>query len=452
MSQYYAYTAIREKVNQTLFVDTHEHLIEESQRLAGPSSQAPLFSCDDWAYLFIHYALDDLKIAGMSQQDAERFSSSVVTPQDKWKLFAPYWPYIRQTGYGRAVLLSIQRLFGIEDVTSETIGAITDMLRAGVHKGYYYRVLREVAGIETCQVNSLDRSFRETEYPDLLLQDISTVHMGSGLNINQLRRETGLPVTTLSECYQAIDWYFESYGQQAVAVKNQSAYERRLDYLNVSADEAAPLFTRFATDPTALQPAERKALQDHLWRYTVRRATEYRLPVKLHTGYYAGTGYMPLDRVSQNLKDLCPVLQDFPNTHFVLMHITYPYQDELIALAKQYPNVYVDLCWAWIVNPLATKRFVKEFLMAGPANKLFTFGGDYTAVENVVGHAEIARRGLAQALCELIDDAWLTEGEALGLVEPLMRGNAYDFFRLSDKVKPISGGSALLNRSARSEI
>jgi predicted TIM-barrel fold metal-dependent hydrolase len=142
---------------------------------------------------------------------------------------------------------------------------------------------------------------------------------------------------------------------------------------------------------------------------------------------------MPLERVSQNLKDLCPILNDFPNTQFVLMHICYPYQDELIALAKHYPNVYVDLCWAWIVNPAATTRFVKEFLMAVPANKLFTFGGDYTAVENVVGHAEIARHGLSLALNGLVNEGWLTEQEALALVDPLMRGNALNTFHITEK-------------------
>jgi uncharacterized protein len=424
--------AIAEKVYATPFIDTHEHLIEESQRLAGPSSGAPLFLCDDWAYLFLHYALDDLKIAGMSPADAERFCGDKLSPREKWELFAPYWPYIRQTGYGRAVQISIQRLFGEDDVTADNVERITAKMRAGARKGFYHHILREVANIESCQVNSLDRTFRESEYPDLLFQDISTVPMGSGLNVEELRRETNLPVTTLHECYQAIDWYFESYGQQAVATKNQSAYGRRLNYENVWEEDAAPLFARHARGE-ALNPAELKAVQDHLWRYSVRRATDYRLPVKLHTGYFAGTGYMPVERVSQNLKDLCPILQDFPDTKFVLMHITYPYQDELISVAKHYANVYVDLCWAWIVNPAATARFVKEFLMAVPANKLFTFGGDYTAVENVVGHAEIARHGLAQALSELTDEGWLSEMEALALVEPLMRGNAWSVFRLAEK-------------------
>ena len=33
------------------------------------------------------------------------------------------------------------------------------------------------------------------------------------------------------------------------------------------------------------------------------------------------------------------------------MHIAYPYSDELVALAKHYPNVYVDMCWAWSIDP-----------------------------------------------------------------------------------------------------
>lgn len=99
-----------------------------------------------------------------------------------------------------------------------------------------------------------------------------------------------------------------------------------------------------------------------------------------------------------------------------------------LALAKHYRNVVVDLCWAWIINPAATVRFVKEFLLAAPSNKLLTFGGDYGAVENVVGHAAIARQGLGQALSELVDEGWLAERAALDLVEPLMRDNARALF------------------------
>src|SRR5207253_1701955 len=186
----------------------------------------------------------------------------------------------------------------------------------------------------------------------------------------------------------------------------------RLNYDDVPAEDAAPLFARMAGGQP-LAAAERKALEDHLMRRCVARAIEHRLPIKLHCGYYAGTDRMPLDRVRRNAGDLCPLLAAFPTARFVLMHIGYPYQDEYIALAKHYQNVTIDLCWAWIINPAACVRFVKEFLLAAPANKLLTFGGDYASVENIVGHAAVARQGLAQALSELVDEQWLTESAAL---------------------------------------
>jgi len=114
---------------------------------------------------------------------------------------------------------------------------------------------------------------------------------------------------------------------------------------------------------------------------------------------------MPLERVSRNPADLCPLLRQYPEARFVLMHIGYPYQDEMLALAKHYANAYVDLCWAWIISPAACVRFVKEFLTAAPVNKLLGFGGDYILIEPVLGHAKIARRGLALALTGLVEDA-----------------------------------------------
>ncbi|MGH6644924.1 MAG: amidohydrolase family protein [Bradyrhizobium sp.] len=91
-----------------------------------------------------------------------------------------------------------------------------------------------------------------------------------------------------------------------------------------------------------------KTLQDFLFRYCVGKAQEWDLPVKLHTGYIAGSGMMQPRRVRDNAADLSRLLQDFPDTRFVLMHIGYPYQEEFIALAKHYRNTAIDMCWAWI--------------------------------------------------------------------------------------------------------
>jgi hypothetical protein len=120
------------------------------------------------------------------------------------------------------------------------------------------------------------------------------------------------------------------------------------------------------------------------------------------------------------------------------MHICYPFYEDLLAVAKHYTNAYVDLCWAWIINPVATKDFLKKCLVTMPANKIFTFGGDYIPVEPVVGHAILARRGISLALEELVAEGWLEFEEAIDLVEPLMRGNAHTLFRLEEKERVLA--------------
>lgn len=419
-------TQIRQWVMETPLVDTHEHLIEESQRVTG-AIDGGLFPCDDWALLFGHYLGDDLISAGMRGEDFKRFLAPDTPSETKYRLVAPWWERAKHTGYGQAVRRTLRGLYAEDDLTEVSAPRLAEKYRALVKPGFYAYILRERCGIEHCQVNSLQAAFMHTEQPDLLRQDIGFPALSSDLNHPGVEREFGKTADTLDGWLEIIDGVFTTCGPLAVAAKNQSAYSRRLDYAAVPKEQAAPLFARHARGET-LPPDEKKALQDYLFRYCVGAATAQGLPVKLHTGYYAGHDYMPLTRLRQNAGDLCPLLQDFPDTRFVLMHVGYPYQDEYIALAKHYRNVSIDMCWMWIINPAAGVRFVKEFLMAAPANKLFVFGGDYIPVEPIYGHSQIARQGVAQALTELVGEGWIALEETQELIAQLLNGNARETF------------------------
>jgi uncharacterized protein len=110
------------------------------------------------------------------------------------------------------------------------------------------------------------------------------------------------------------------------------------------------------------------------------------------------------------------------------MHAAYPYGDELIALAKHYPNVWVDLCWAWATNPYSTGDFVRKFVHAAPANKLFAFGGDTYFPTNVIALAAHARRWLTRTLEAEVADGDMTEAEAIAIARRVMHGNQYECF------------------------
>lgn len=417
---------IKEWVEQTPLVDTHEHLIEESERLAGKAGTG-LFPCNDWAYIFMHYLGDDFISAGMPDAAFKRFLALDTSSEEKYRLAAPFWERTKHTGYAQAVRETLRGLYGEDDLTEKSAPRIAEKYLDLIKPGFYRKILKEKSNLESCQVNSLQGIFIQTEQPDLLPQDIGFPPLCTDISRGWVEEKYGKMPETLDGWLEIVDWHFTTYGPLAIAAKNQSAYSRRLDYETVSKDVAEPIYSRFARGES-LSPADMKVQQDYLFRYCVGKATEFGLPVKLHTGYYAGHDYMPLSRLRQNAGDLCQLLRDYPETKFILMHIGYPYQDEYIALAKHYRNAYIDMCWAWIINPAAGVRFLKEFLLAAPACKLFPFGGDYITVETVYGHSRIARKGITQALTELVDEDWLAIEETQALVERLLNGNAHEVF------------------------
>jgi hypothetical protein len=101
----------------------------------------------------------------------------------------------------------------------------------------------------------------------------------------------------------------------------------------------------------------------------------------------------------------------------------------MLSLAKHYSNAFIDMCWSWSINPLAAKDFLKKFILTVPNNKIFTFGGDDKIVENVIGHTFVARKGIAQALTELVTENWITSNDALDLTDDLMYKNAERIFK-----------------------
>ncbi len=416
---------LRRKVGETPFIDTHEHLMNESERLQAGKSIWD--KANDWSFLLSHYFDSDLAGAGMSASDLDRFFSPDLDPLEKWRLIEPYWPLAKHTGYGLNVRLALKDVYGIEDLNAASVGRLQAAYRETLKPGFYRHLLRDIGNIESCQVNLWP--FLESEQPDLLMSDLHLDGMIEDDWDPRYAREAGVEVKDLADWHRVIDYWLATYGKRSVAVKCILAYHRDLDCLRTPAEEAAPPFRKkLAQEP--LTKAERKTLEDHLFWYAVDGATKMDLPVKLHTGYYAGHGQMPLARVRGNPAAAGELCRLSPATRFVFFHAAYPCYEEMVAVAKQYPNAYMDLCWFWIVNPVAAKDFLKKLILAAPANKIFAFGGDYIPVELVPGHAAIARRGIVQALAELVAEEWSTLDEGLDLADAIMRRNARALYKL----------------------
>jgi hypothetical protein len=121
------------------------------------------------------------------------------------------------------------------------------------------------------------------------------------------------------------------------------------------------------------------------------------------------TGPLRTSETGRPIPYLDDVALDFPELVIVAGHIGYPWTEEMIALARKYPNVYID------TSAYTAKRYPPElvrYLKSGGAKKVL-FGSNFPMILPQQALAELDALGL--------DDATRTA---------FLEGNARRVFRL----------------------
>jgi uncharacterized protein len=150
--------------------------------------------------------------------------------------------------------------------------------------------------------------------------------------------------------------------------------------------------------------------------------------VQVHTGLQESSGNLIYHSDPALLSNL---FLEYPDVKFDIFHIGYPYQHVLSALAKMFPNVYVDMCWAHIISPVACVNALVEWLDAVPVNKISAFGGDYCFVDGIYGHQALARMNVSKALAIKVRDGVFGADRAKRIAEMLFVDNPTALFGLA---------------------
>ena len=261
--------------------------------------------------------------------------------------------------------------------------------------------------------------------------------MHSAVGLRALRGWADRPITSLDEFLEAVFVVLQRFqALGAIGLKDQSAYVRSLHYELTPRADAERIFNRLLSDPrTVLGWPEAKPLDDFLFHQYMRFARELHLPVQLHTGHMAGIRNR-VDKANAGL--LANVLELHDRVRFDLFHANWPYDADLLFLAKNYPNVAIDMCWAPIIDPHYCVDLLRRSVGAIPHAKVHGFGGDHVdAPEFSVAHLKIARACIASALTDVVEDGWLEEGEALDVAGDWLFNNPNEFFGLG--FAPICG-------------
>jgi predicted TIM-barrel fold metal-dependent hydrolase len=418
-------TQLAQHIAQHPIIDTHEHLETEAVYLAHrPDSINALFGHNA-------YIAHDLITAGLRYADLEAaLDGSNPDIGQRWQLLAPAWQVSQYTGYAEAVRLSAGALYGIDTIDADTLTHANTIQPQYLMPGQHARILTQMAHISHVQIDAFTWGKPPAADPAPLYgYDLNLCTLVNGqVDLDELGKHTGVVINTIHEYRDAIHALFRMHATQSVAVKTQHAYDRTLAWHPVSDDDAHTLLQKKLWG-TALTPLEHVQIGNWALGEIATQCAHYHLPCKIHTGHYAGNGHMPIERIRPG--HLSHLIKTHRDTTFILMHIGYPYQHELLSMAKHYANIYVDLCWAWSINPLASSEFVRHWIHSVPINKLFGFGGDAFYPTQSLGFALQTRKWLTYTLQKEVDDDVLTIVQAQHIATCLLQSNARALFGLS---------------------
>ncbi|MDE0263687.1 MAG: amidohydrolase family protein [Bryobacterales bacterium] len=411
-----------EAIDEIPLVNTHEHIIPEEERT---SSRIDFFT------LAGHYAISDVISAGLSGDDLAVVRNPDAPAEQRWRAFEPFWKSARMTGYGRALRIAIQDIYGVDQISGATLPEINRRIEAANRPGLYEEILIRRSNIAYSVLDDYWNAAPVRPDPRFFVcarKFDRFVAPQSASDIRNLEELTDVSITGLAGLKRALETSFQqSLEIGMVTVKSTLAYNREILYAEVAERDAESslqsLLGANRTPPAGFRSrVERpfRPLEDHMFHHLIGLAAAHDVPVQIHTGLHAGNGNFVENSKPTHLTNLFFL---FPQVKFDLFHMSYPYHGEAAAIAKVFPNVYVDLCWAHIISPSASRRALHEFLDTVPSNKIFGYGGDYRYPELSYAHAKMARRNISQVLAEKVSEGSCSEEEALELGRKLLHDN-----------------------------
>jgi hypothetical protein len=275
-----------------------------------------------------------------------------------------------------------------------------------------------------------DRNFFRNVYPV-----DNFIYPQTGEDVERIERQFGATICGFDDwcasCEEALD---NALQHGAVALKSGLAYQRPLRYERVTRAEAEEDFKGIMKSkhmgtylPRAFSAG--RNFQDYMMHFILGLAGRRNLTFQFHTGIQEGNGNLLYNSDPGLLSNL---FLEYPDVDFDLFHIGYPFQYVVGVLAKNFPNVFIDMCWAHIVSPRASIDALIEWLETVPVNKISGFGGDYLFVDGVFGHQYLARRNVGRALAHKVAEGCFDVERAKHIAELLFVRNPIGIFKLHD--------------------
>jgi uncharacterized protein len=409
---------IKDFIDNMSVVDTHEHLVSPLE-LKKTSL--------DFMLLLRNYSPKDIRSAGMPDDIFGILVKDSLAIKEKWQILKPYWEASFNTAYNRVAVLVADKLFGINDINESTVVSLSEKISKAYQTDWINQVIIEKCKIDYLIQDAVDRSFGNERFRYVVKFD-NFISISSKQSIISIAKQQNIRIETLDDFVNALENAFDAAEKKGiVGIKSTLAYNRILYYENVNKERAQKVFDTLmsSADGDNFSFTDVKPLQDYMMHRVLDIVKKNNLPVAIHTGLQSG-----------NIEDSKPthlinLFKEYPSVNFVLYHGSYPYGGELATLAKNFVNVYIDMCWLYVISPSYSERYLHEWLETVSACKILGFGGDYQNVENVYGHLLLAKQVISRVLIDKVKDGYFSESEAKNIARMILHDNAIKLYKLS---------------------
>ncbi|MCC6795088.1 MAG: amidohydrolase family protein [Candidatus Hydrogenedentes bacterium] len=417
----HSYPRIKAEIDKVAIIDTHDHL--------WPFETLPIFSETDKGW--------GANLAGIWRNSYYAWNSPLASYAPK-QPFAEWWAEAhddfdnsRGMSFYRYMLPAFEDLYGVDfdSITPEQAQSLDNRIFENYKdQRWLYHVVTERANIELMFNDPYWARFKfETYYPfEVLVFNVTT--LTNGFNPSEITnpndspfafaKKEGLPTKTLDDYLAVLDRMFVKAKEAgAVCLKTTIAYERSLNFENVSRETAETVYGKVRSE---LSKEQITAFQDFIMWRLVELSAKHELPFQIHTGDARIQGSNPMLLVD--------LIQKNSKTKFILFHGGYPWIGETgVIMMRHGSHVWVDSCWLPTISYTMAKRAYQEWIDVMPSNRIM-FGADTGSAEGIYGATEFGRRCIADALSEKVDKGDLSFDQAARIGRQILRENALELF------------------------
>ena len=414
-----SFASVREYLDNIPVIETHEHYAKHSQ-----VDSAMSFILDGNMYY-----QSDYFSAGAAYSFPEGASK-----KEQYEAFIEFYLKSDKTAYARATQEGLRKCWGIEKIDDfAEFEAFEEKVKKRDESVYFHNMEKyKIKAKIVDDHNLMDYVEGKTGYSEYCrfafpLPPFHDIH--NAQDLFKYQKYLDRRITCLDDYLESFDNCLKKCVEFGiVCFKDQSAYRRTLAYGNPGRAEAEKIFNEIIFNPRNVYGDDSvRILDDWLFQYAIRKAASLNLPVQLHTGHMAGL-FNEINKANAAL--LIPTIEKNLDVKFALFHGNWPFMDEYLFIGKNYPNVYLDLCWVQSIDPIYCVELMKRAVMTVPHSKIFAFGGDCHHIEWVVGYLIQAKDNVACALAELVDSGWLNLDEAKQIGLDWFYNNPNEFYKL----------------------